>query len=54
MFGNDPETVAGLFGEFLLDGGPFAAAFERVEFAVLDRRGDTLAPFAQRFAASGA
>jgi uncharacterized protein (TIGR02452 family) len=51
VFRNDPATVAGLFGKFLLDDGPFAGAFERVEFAVLDRNGDTIKPFADRFAA---
>ena len=49
VFGNDPATVAGLFAEFLLNAGPFAGAFERVEFAVLDRTGETIAPFAMLF-----
>ena len=50
VFGNDPDTVAGLFGDFLLHDGPFARAFEHVEFAVLDRHGGVIAPFAKRFA----
>lgn len=33
VFGNDPRTVAMLFGEFLLE-GPFARAFQCVSFAV--------------------
>jgi uncharacterized protein (TIGR02452 family) len=49
VFGNDPAMVARLFGEFLLSGGPFATAFEHVSFAVLDRRGDTLAEFQKVF-----
>ncbi len=49
VFGNDPAMVARLFGEFLLRDGPFAATFEQVTFAVLDRRGDTLAAFADVF-----
>lgn len=51
VFGNDPATVAELFGEFLLNDGPFAGAFDTVAFAVLDRRGDTIAPFANTFGA---
>jgi uncharacterized protein (TIGR02452 family) len=49
VFGNDPATVAGLFGDFLLNDGPFSAAFERVEFAVLDPTADTIRPFADAF-----
>jgi uncharacterized protein (TIGR02452 family) len=49
VFRNDPAMVANLFAEFLLDGGPFAAAFDHVTFAVLDARGDVIAPFAERF-----
>jgi uncharacterized protein (TIGR02452 family) len=52
VFGNDPAMVARLFGEFLLGNGPFATAFEHVEFAVLDRQGDTIAPFAEMFGPS--
>jgi uncharacterized protein (TIGR02452 family) len=51
VFGNDPATVAGLFGEFLLNDGPFAEAFEHIAFAVLDRTGDTIRPFAKVFPA---
>jgi uncharacterized protein (TIGR02452 family) len=49
VFGNDPSLVARLFGEFLLADGPFAAAFEHVEFAVLDRQGVTISAFADVF-----
>ena len=49
VFGNDPAMVARLFGEFLLGSGPFARAFTHVVVAVLDRKGDTIAPFAQTF-----
>lgn len=49
VFRNDPAVVAGLFGEFLLGAGPFARAFEHVAFAVLDRHGETIAPFEQLF-----
>lgn len=50
VFGNDPAMVARLFAEFLLGGGRFARAFTHVAFAVLDRKGDTMAPFAGAFA----
>lgn len=49
VFGNNPAMVARLFGEFLLGAGLFANAFEHVAFAVLDRKGDTIAPFAELF-----
>jgi uncharacterized protein (TIGR02452 family) len=49
VFGNDPASVAGIFAEFLLPPGPFATAFEHVTFAILDRQGNTLAPFAAPF-----
>lgn len=45
VFRNDPAMVARLFGESLLDDGPFAHAFEHVAFAVLDRQGETLSAF---------
>jgi hypothetical protein len=41
--------VAQLLGEFLLPGGAFSRAFERITFAVLDRAGDALAAFADVF-----
>lgn len=50
VFRNDPAMVARLFAEALKDGGPFATAFYHVAFAVLDRTGETLAAFAERFA----
>lgn len=54
VFRNDPAAVAGLFGEFLLPpGGAFASAFEHVTFAVLDRDGGTIAPFANTFTGAG-
>jgi uncharacterized protein (TIGR02452 family) len=49
VFGNDPAMVARLFAEFLGRDGSFAHAFEHVAFAVLDRRGDTLAAFVEVF-----
>lgn len=49
VFGNDAAMVAELFGDFLLHDGPFAAAFAKVTFAVLDRQGDTFAAFARVF-----
>lgn len=49
VFGNDPALVAKLFADFLLPGGRFAGKFEHVAFAVLDRRGDTIAPFTEMF-----
>ncbi|HEY8751777.1 MAG TPA: TIGR02452 family protein [Tepidisphaeraceae bacterium] len=49
VFGNDSEGVAGLFAELLLGTGHYAHAFQHVEFAVLDRRGDTIAPFSKIF-----
>ena len=49
VFANDPAMVARLFGEFLLDDGAFATAFEHVTFAVLDRKGDTFAALASVF-----
>ncbi len=48
VFGNDPQVVARLFGDSLRR-GRFQRAFQHVAFAVLDRRGDTLAPFAAEF-----
>ena len=49
VFKNDPTTVAGMLGEFLLNDGPFASGFEHVTFAVLDGHGDTIAPFETTF-----
>jgi uncharacterized protein (TIGR02452 family) len=50
VFGNDPAIVAELFGEFLLVDGLFSRAFDHVAFAVLDRKGETIAPFEATFA----
>ncbi len=51
VFGNDSAIVATLFAEMLLGAGPFATAFEHVEFAVLDRKGETIAAFEKVFGA---
>ncbi|MFG2210123.1 TIGR02452 family protein [Streptomyces sp. NPDC048638] len=53
VFRNDPTRVAGAFAAHLLDGGRFADRFDRVVFAVLDRRADspTRAAFAEVFPA---
>lgn len=44
VFQNDPARVAAMFAQWLAD-PRFVGAFERVTFAILDRRGDTLAAF---------
>jgi uncharacterized protein (TIGR02452 family) len=49
VFGNDPSTVAGAFAALLRGDGPFAGAFTRVVFAILDQRGDQLAAFRSEF-----
>jgi uncharacterized protein (TIGR02452 family) len=49
VFGNDPALLARLFSGALSPPGRFAGKFEHVAFAVLDSRGDTLAPFAELF-----
>ncbi|MHB8898013.1 MAG: TIGR02452 family protein [Thermoguttaceae bacterium] len=51
VFENEPKCVAGIFGELLLNGGPYAGAFATVVFAVLDRSEDesTIGPFRARF-----
>jgi uncharacterized protein (TIGR02452 family) len=51
VFENDPKEVAAIFGELLLNGGPYADAFSTVVFAVLDRSEDesTIGPFRARF-----
>ncbi len=53
VFQNDPEEVAAVFAELLLNGGPYANAFSTVVFAVLDRSDDQaiIEPFRTRFAA---
>jgi uncharacterized protein (TIGR02452 family) len=50
VFLNDPADVAGLFADALTGEGAFAGTFEEVVFAVLDRRGDVIEPFNERFA----
>ncbi|MGI5261856.1 TIGR02452 family protein [Streptomyces angustmyceticus] len=51
VFRNEPADVAGAFAAALLDGGRFDGWFDRVVFAVLDRRADspTRAAFAAVF-----
>ncbi|WP_189826011.1 TIGR02452 family protein [Streptomyces finlayi] len=52
VFQNDPDTVAGVFRELLTGDGRFAAHFERVTLAVLDRtgKGPALTAFRTAFA----
>ncbi|MDQ0846882.1 uncharacterized protein (TIGR02452 family) [Streptomyces sp. V1I6] len=52
VFRNDPAAVAGAFHVLLTGGGRFAAHFEEIVFAVLDRAGTspTLAAFRRTFA----
>lgn len=53
VFGNHPAQMAGWFRDALT--GPFKGAFDRVHFAVLDRRNDgTYTAFAEAFAVGGA
>lgn len=40
VFGNDPAMVARIFADLLGPRGPYAHAFERVVFAILDRSTD--------------
>jgi uncharacterized protein (TIGR02452 family) len=40
VFANDPGVVAGIFADLLTGDGPYAHAFSRVVFAVLDRSDD--------------
>ncbi len=49
VFKNDPKVVAQIFGEMLLGDGAFAKAFEHVAFAVLDSKGNNIAPFVEVF-----
>jgi uncharacterized protein (TIGR02452 family) len=50
VFANDPREVAELFASYLLGQGRYAKAFTEVVFAILDRRGDIIRPFAEAFA----
>ncbi|WP_173909699.1 hypothetical protein [Streptomyces sp. 2323.1] len=52
VFRNEPAEVAAAFAGALLAGGRFAGWFDRIVFAVLDRREDspTRAAFAEVFA----
>lgn len=49
VFANDPQEVAELFAGHLLGQGRFAGSFTEVIFAILDRRGEVIRPFAQVF-----
>jgi uncharacterized protein (TIGR02452 family) len=49
VFRNDPELVADAFGVWL-EGPRFAGSFDRVVFAVWDRKGINTDAFARRFA----
>jgi uncharacterized protein (TIGR02452 family) len=49
VFANDPREVAELFAGHLLGQGRYARAFAEIVFAVLDRRGDIIRPFAEAF-----
>jgi uncharacterized protein (TIGR02452 family) len=53
VFQNEPATVAGVFRDLLTGEGRFAAHFDRVTLAVLDRtgKGPTLTAFRTAFAA---
>jgi uncharacterized protein (TIGR02452 family) len=52
VFANEPREVAGLFAEHLLGEGRYAEAFSEVVFAVLDRKGHIIPPFAEVFGGS--
>jgi uncharacterized protein (TIGR02452 family) len=47
VFANDPREVAELFAGHLLGQGRYVAAFAEVAFAVLDRHGKIIRPFAE-------
>jgi uncharacterized protein (TIGR02452 family) len=51
VFKNDPQTIATLFADALLEPGPLAGALRHVCFAILERtsNGPTGLPFRQRF-----
>lgn len=48
-FGNDPEVVAGVFAELLLDRGEFAGHFRALVFGIPDRAGANLRAFVKHF-----
>jgi uncharacterized protein (TIGR02452 family) len=52
VFANDPREVAELFAEYLLGEGAYSKSFAEVVFAILDRRGDIIRPFARIFEGS--
>jgi uncharacterized protein (TIGR02452 family) len=47
VFANDPREVTELFAGYLLGQGQYSQAFAEVVFAILDRRGDIIRPFAE-------
>lgn len=51
VFKNDPALVAGLFRDFLAEGGLFRGLFQRISFGVLDNTSGktTIAPFQRLF-----
>ena len=51
VFQQNPKDMAGYFAELLLGEGPFVNRFERIVFAVLDRKGNDyfIGPFRERF-----
>jgi uncharacterized protein (TIGR02452 family) len=49
VFANDPYEVAEIFAGHLLGEGRYARAFAEVVFAILDRRGGIIRPFAEAF-----
>jgi uncharacterized protein (TIGR02452 family) len=52
VFANDPREVAELFAGHLLDQGRYAQSFTEIVFAILDRRGEIIRPFAEVFGSS--
>lgn len=52
VFANDPREVAEIFADYLLGQGRYAKAFTEVVFAILDRRGEVIRPFAEAFGSS--
>src|SRR5258708_5538095 len=49
VFANDPKELAELFASHLTGQGRYAKAFVEVVFAILDRRGNIIRPFAEVF-----
>lgn len=53
VFGNQPSDMARWFAHHLLRGPKYRNAFERVVFAVLDRKGAAVAAFEAQFSGEG-